>query len=117
VIQVDVLEYGGVARAVRYGGGQSQFLCILYALSRAAPIRTGLTQNLRMLPERILPRGALVVALTPLADEPFDRAMRALADGGQGVVQLALDAGPLWPLLRHRGRQPLACRRAPLAVV
>lgn len=109
--QVGILEYGGVARAVRCGGGQNQYPRILWALSRAAPIRTELAQDLRTLPERILPRNALVVALTPLADERFDRAIRALADRGQDLVLLALDTGPLsWPLLRRRDRPPLVRR-------
>jgi uncharacterized protein (DUF58 family) len=108
--RVGVLEYGGVARWTRRAAGQRQYRRILDALSRSAAIRTDLGQDLAALPGRILPRHALVVALTPLVDDRFARAVCRLADRGQDVVLLALRTDELSEGLPRRDAGPLARR-------
>jgi uncharacterized protein (DUF58 family) len=109
--RVGVLEYGGIARSVRLGSGQRHARRLLAALARAAPVRTELVQDLRLLPERILPRRAMVIALTPLADDRIVTGLCGLAERGQDVVVLALDTESLsLPLLRRRERRPLVTR-------
>jgi len=88
--RVGLLEYGGIARVLGAGSGERQYWRILEALARAVPIQTEFAQDLSALPERILSRRALVLALTPLADERFDRAVIRLAQRGQDIVVLAL---------------------------
>jgi uncharacterized protein (DUF58 family) len=109
--RVGVLEYGGVARSTRLAAGQGQYRRILDALSRSAVITTDLGQDLTTLPGRILPRHALVIALTPLIDGRFVRAVCQLADRGQDVVLLALGTDELSDgLLRRRDAGRLARR-------
>jgi uncharacterized protein (DUF58 family) len=56
----------------------------------------------------VLPPHALVIALTPLLDARFGRAVRRLADRGQDVVLLALGTDALSAgLLRPRDAGPL----------
>ncbi|MGH7104792.1 MAG: DUF58 domain-containing protein [Acetobacteraceae bacterium] len=103
--RVAILEYGGIARMVALGAGEGHYRRILDALSRAAPIRTEWLQDLRTLPERTLPRHALVLALTPLVDPRFERALCGLADRGHDIVVLALETTSLsTPLLTRRQR-------------
>jgi uncharacterized protein (DUF58 family) len=109
--RVGVLEYGGIARSVRPGAGQRHARRLLAALARTAAVRTELVQDLRLLPERILPRRAVVIALTPLADDRIVTGLCGLAERGQDVVALVLDTESLsLPLLRRRERRPLVRR-------
>ncbi len=109
--RVGVVEYGGIVRSVRLSSGPLHARRLLAALARAAPIRTELLQDLRRLPEAVLPRRAMVVALTPLADARVARALAGLAERGQDVVALVLDTERLsLRLLRRavRGAKPRA---------
>lgn len=109
--RVGVLEYGGIARSVRLGTGQHQAERVLAALACATPVRTEWVLDLRQLPERILPRRALVVALTPLVDDRVVSGLCSLAERGQDVVVLALDTDALSvPMLHRRERHPLVRR-------
>ena len=109
--RVGLLEYGGIARVLGAGSGERQYRRILEALARAAPIQTEFAQDLAALPERILPRRALVLALTPLADERFDRTVIRLAERGQDVVVLALASDALTPwVVRPRRLAPIVRR-------
>ncbi len=109
--RVGVIEYGGVARSAGAATGQHQYQRILDGLSRSAPVRTEFVQDLATLPDRVLPRRALVIALTPLADERFERAVARLADTGRDIVVLALRTDKLSEsLLRRSQRQDLVRR-------
>ncbi len=106
--RVGLLEYGGIARSVGAGTGEGQYVRILHALARSVPMQTEFAQDLAALPEQMLSRRALVLALTPLADERFDRAVIRLAQRGQDVAVLALMTDELSVgLLRPRDLDPL----------
>ncbi len=102
--RVGLLEYGGIARVLGAGSGERQYRRILEALARAAPVQTEFAQDLAALPEQILSRKALVLTLTPLIDQRFDRAVIRLAQRGQDVVVLALETDALtpWVVRPHR---------------
>jgi uncharacterized protein (DUF58 family) len=109
--RVGVLTYGGMAHGLPPAAGPAQYRRILHALAAAGPQPSELAQDLRSLPERLLPRRALVVALSPLADARFSRALAALAGRGQEVALLALDTRELSrPLLPRRRRSRLLWR-------
>ncbi|MDA8050172.1 MAG: DUF58 domain-containing protein [Rhodospirillales bacterium] len=109
--RVGLLEYGGIARSVSAGTGQGQYHRILHALARSTPLHTEFSQDLASLPEQVLSRRALVVALTPLADARFVRAVTSLAERGQDVVLLALATDELSEgLARRRDLGPLVRR-------
>lgn len=93
--RVGLLEYGGVTRSTRLAAGRSQYQRILNALTRSQGLGTELRQELTALPNRVLPPNALVIALTPLLDERFRRAVRRLAERGQDIVLLALQTDEL----------------------
>ena len=109
--RVSLLEYGGIARILGPGSGARQYRRILEALARAVPIQTEFAQDLAALPEQILSRQALVIALTPLADQRFDHAVIRLAQRGQDVVVLALRTDALTPwAVRPRKLAPIVRR-------
>ncbi len=109
--RVGLLEFGGIARSLAGGTGQGHYVRILHALARAAPVYTEFAQDLAALPEHVLSRRALVLALTPLADERFDRAVIRLAERGQDIALFALATAGLSPgLVRRRDQAPLVLR-------
>lgn len=106
--RVGVLIYGGMARGLPPAAGLAQYHRVLQVLTEASPQPSDLAQDLRTLPEHLLPRRALVIALSPLCDARFARALLALAWRGQQVALLALDTSelsrPLLPRPRHTRR-------------
>jgi len=109
--RVGLLEYGGIARSAGSGTGEGQYLRILHALARSAPLQTEFAQDLAALPEQVLSRRAFVLALTPLADQRFERAVIRLAQRGQDVALLALMTDELSAgLVRPRDLHPLVRR-------
>ncbi len=84
--RVGLIEYGGVLRWVRPGSGRVQLERILEALLAAEVIFTYVAKDLTLVPPRILPPQALVLALSPLLDDRFVTAVRDLAARGFDVV-------------------------------
>jgi hypothetical protein len=59
----------------------------------------------------MLPRHALIIALTPLADERFVLVVTGLADQGRDVVLLAIDGDQVsLPYLTRRAGHPVVRR-------
>jgi uncharacterized protein (DUF58 family) len=109
--RVGLMEFGGLLRWTRPGAGPAQFANILQSLARVAIAPSFLLQDLAALPETMLPRHALIIALTPLLDERFVRTVMRLADQGRDIVLLALGGDELsraW--LPRRASDPLIRR-------
>jgi uncharacterized protein (DUF58 family) len=109
--RVGLMEFGGLLRWTRPGAGPVQFANVLQSLARAAITSSFLLQDLAALPETMLPRHALIIALTPLLDERFVRTVMRLADQGRDIVLLGLGGDELsqaW--LPRRASDPLIRR-------
>jgi uncharacterized protein (DUF58 family) len=109
--RVGLMEFGGLLRWTRPGTGPAQYRNILQSLTRVSIAPTVFLQDLGALPETMLPRHALIIALTPLQDSRFDRAVTRLADQGRDTILIALRTDELsrarWP---RRANAPLIRR-------
>jgi uncharacterized protein (DUF58 family) len=88
--RVGLIEYGGQLRWVRPGSGRAQFQRLLDCLVDAAVVFTYVTRDVDLIPARILPPQALVLALSPLLDARFVRAASDLAARGFDLVVIAV---------------------------
>jgi uncharacterized protein (DUF58 family) len=88
--RVGLIEYGGQLRWVRPGAGRAQFQRLLDTLVDASVVFTYVTRDVDLIPPRILPPQALVLALSPLLDARFVRAATDLAARGFDLVVLAV---------------------------
>jgi uncharacterized protein (DUF58 family) len=130
--RVGLIEYGGQPRWLKPGSGRAQLQRLLDTLLDASVVFTYVTRDLELLPARILPPQALVVALSPLLDTRFVRAAGDLAARGFDLVVIAVSpvavtrravtdsavadvAARLWAL-EHRARLD-AYRRRGLTIV
>jgi uncharacterized protein (DUF58 family) len=106
--RVGLIEYGGQPRWVRPGAGRAHLERLLDTLLSASVVFTYVNRDLDLVPRRILPPQALVVALSPLLDRRFVRAATDLAARGFDLVIVAVS-----PVAPARG----AVRRSPVADV
>jgi uncharacterized protein (DUF58 family) len=88
--RVGLIEYGGQLRWVRPGSGRAQFQRLLDSLVDASVVFTYVTRDVDLIPARILPPQALVLALSPLLDARFVRAASDLAARGFDLVVIAV---------------------------
>ena len=88
--RVGLMDYGGWMHWTRPAAGPAQFALLVQSLARVSVGPTMLAQDLTMLPETMLPRHALIIALSSLADERFSKMVGRLAGQGRDVVLLAL---------------------------
>ena len=88
--RVGLIEYGGHLRWVKPGSGRRQFERLADSLLDASVVFTYVTRDVDLIPERILPPQALVLALSPLLDARFVRAATDLAARGYDLVVLAV---------------------------
>jgi uncharacterized protein (DUF58 family) len=109
--RVGLIEYGGVLRWVRPGTGRIQLERVLDALSAAEVVFTYVANDLTLVPPRILPPQALVLALSPLLDARFVAAVKDLAARRFDVVVVWVSPIELSrELLSPSLRDDLACR-------
>lgn len=106
--RVGLIEYGGQPRWVRPGAGRAHLEHLLDTLLNASVVFTYVNRDLDLVPPRILPPQALVLALSPLLDRRFVRAARDLAARGFDLVVIAVS-----PIPAARAAVP----RSPLAEV
>jgi len=92
--RVGLIEYGGQLRWVRPGSGRAQLQRLLDTLVDASVVFTYVSRGLDVVPPRILPPGALVIALSPLLDGRFVRAAADLTARGFDVVVIAVSPAP-----------------------
>ena len=108
--RVGLIEVGPWLRWTRPASGPRQYETILRSLTRATVTATDL-RNAPDLPKAMLPRHALIIALTPLADERFVHVVTGLADEGRDVVLLAIGGDEVsLPWLTRRARHPVVRR-------
>jgi uncharacterized protein (DUF58 family) len=88
--RVGLIEYGGILRQVRPRTGRAQWERLLDTLARASVVFTYVTRDLEMIPPRVLPPRALVVALSPLLDGRFVKAVGDLTARGFDVLLVAV---------------------------
>jgi uncharacterized protein (DUF58 family) len=89
--RVGLIEYGGVLGWVRPGSGRPHFERLLDTMLRAEVTFTYVAKDLGVVPPRILPTQALVVALSPLLDAQFTAALGDLAGRGFDLVVIVVD--------------------------
>jgi uncharacterized protein (DUF58 family) len=92
--RVGLIEYGGQPRWVRPGAGRAQLQRLLDTLLNASVVFTYVNRDLDLVPPRILPPQALVLALSPLLDPRFVRAAADLAARGFDLVVIAVSPVP-----------------------
>jgi uncharacterized protein (DUF58 family) len=88
--RVGLIAYGGAFRWVRPGVGRAHFQAILNHLLEADVIFSYVAKDLALVPKRILPPRALIVALSPLVDERFVKALQDLLARAFPVVLLTI---------------------------
>jgi uncharacterized protein (DUF58 family) len=88
--RVGLIEYGGQLRWVRPGSGRAQLQRVLDTLVDASVVFTYVTRDVDLVPPRILPPQALVLALSPLLDARFVRAATDLTARGFDLVVIAV---------------------------
>ena len=109
--RVGLLEYCGPFRWVRPSSGRAHHERLFEALLRADVMFSYVTQEVALVPRRVLPPQALVVAISPLIDPRFEKALVDLA--GRGFDLVVLSPSPI--VLARRATRPsaradLACR-------
>lgn len=130
--RVGLIEYGGQLRWVKPASGRAQLQRLLDTLLDASVVFTYVTRDVDLIPPRILPPQALVVALSPLLDARFVRAATDLAARRFDLVVIAVSpvaaaraavkrsqvadvAARLWALERRAQLDEL--RRAGLTII
>ena len=88
--RVGLIEYGGILRQVRPRAGRAQWERLLDTLARASSVFTYVSRDLEMIPPRVLPPQALVIALSPLLDGRFVKAAADLAARGFDLILVAV---------------------------
>jgi uncharacterized protein (DUF58 family) len=80
--RVGLVIYGGMIDWVRPGSGRVHYERLTRSLMRAEVVFTYVAKDLALVPPRVLPPQALVIALTPLLDPRFTAAALDLAARG-----------------------------------
>ena len=88
--RVGLLTYGGVIGWVRPASGLVQYERLAVGLLRADVVFTYVAKDLLRVPARVLSPQALVLAITPLLDRRFSRAVLDLAARGFDLVVLVV---------------------------
>ena len=109
--RVGLIEYCGPFRWIRPDSGRAHHERLLEALLRADVMFSYVSQEVALVPRRVLPPQALVIAISPLLDVRFEKAVVDLAARGFDLV--VLSPSPI-PLVRRASRPTpsvdLACR-------
>ena len=77
--RVGLITYGGLIHWVRPASGRTQYERIVEALARTTVVFTYVAKDLAVVPPRVLPSKAVVLAITPLLDRRFLAAALDLA--------------------------------------
>jgi uncharacterized protein (DUF58 family) len=87
--RVGYIEYGGLLRSVRPGSGRRHYERLVDTMLRAEVTFSYVTRDISLLPRRLLPAQALVIALSPLLERAFEKVLVDLAARGFDVVVLS----------------------------
>ena len=109
--RVGLIEYGGLIHWVKPGSGRVQYERLADAFLRAAVVFTYVAKDLALVPPRVLPPAALVIAITPLLDQRFPRALFDLVRRGFDLVVLVVSPVDVTrAALKPSALTDLACR-------
>jgi uncharacterized protein (DUF58 family) len=109
--RVGLIACGGTIDWVRPESGRVQYERLAEALLKASVVFTYVTKNLAFVPPRVLPPGALVIAVTPLLDPRFTKVALDLAARGFDLVVLLVSPVDVTRASHPRSRtHDLACR-------
>jgi uncharacterized protein (DUF58 family) len=89
--RVGLVSFGGILRWLRPGLGPSQRFRLIETLLETGVAPTYIWRDVNLIPTRILPPKALVVALTPLVDPRFVAALENLRARGFDLVVVEID--------------------------
>ena len=92
--RVGLVSFGGVLDAIGPRLGVSQLYRIIDALLRSEVVFSYVRKDLAVIPTRMLPPKALVIAITPLLDERSIRALVDLRARGFDLALLEIPAEP-----------------------
>ena len=109
--RVGLINYGGLIHWVRPASGRVQYERLADALARASVVFTYVAKDLAMVPPRVLPPQALVIAITPLLDPRFATAILDLSARGFDLAVLVVSPVEVTrATLRPSRAVDLACR-------
>jgi uncharacterized protein (DUF58 family) len=109
--RVGLINYGGLIHWVRPGSGRVQYERLADALARASVVFTYVAKDLAMVPPRVLPPQALVIAVSSLLDPRFITAVLDLSARGFDLVVLVVSPVEVTrATLPPSPRDDLACR-------
>ena len=89
--RVGLVAFGGVLRWLRPGMGSSQRFRLIETLLETGVAPTYIWRDVDVIPARILPPKALVIALTPLVDPRFVKTLQNLRARGFDLVVVEID--------------------------
>ncbi len=89
--RVGLVSFGGVLRWLRPGMGPSQRFRLIETLLETGVAPTYVWRDVDLIPARILPPKALVIALTPLVDPRFVTTLQNLRARGFDLVVVEID--------------------------
>lgn len=92
--RVGLVGFGGTVRWLRPGSGLRQQYRVVDTLLATRPFPSVAWKAISLLPPRVLPPSALVVAVSPLADERALRALLDLRDRGIDLVVIEVSRVP-----------------------
>lgn len=95
--RVGLVQYGGVCTWVPPAAGQYQWYRLLNALLETRVHFSYLLKDISMIPPRILPPGALVLACTSLLDGRIETALRDLLARSFQVVLIVISPAQIMP--------------------
>jgi uncharacterized protein (DUF58 family) len=93
--RVGLVGFGGVLRWLQPGMGTTQRYRLVETLLETGVAPTYTWRDVNVIPARILPTAALVLALTPLVDPRFVVALEDLRGRRYDVAVVEVDPGPL----------------------
>jgi uncharacterized protein (DUF58 family) len=89
--RVGLIAFGGILRWLRPGMGRWQRVMLIETLLETGVEPTYTWRDVSLIPARILPPKALVVAVTPLVDSRFTAALENLRGRGFDLVVIEVD--------------------------
>ena len=101
--RVGLVTFGGVLRWLQPGMGLAQQYMLVDTLLETGVEPTYMWRDVKVIPARILPPKALIVAITPLVDERFVTTVADLRARGFDLVVVEVDPAPIV----HRSRTEL----------
>ncbi len=95
--RVGLVVFGGSLRLVRPGAGRRQRQRIVEALLDVQPVFSWAEKSIQAIPPHMLPRGATIVAVSPMVDERTLNAVADLRRRRHEVVVLEVSPGSWTP--------------------